>query len=107
MPNVLIAVTVFHVNLCYISTPRRDAAQWLERDNLTMSLTAVRFRTRLGAEYSENFHVSPPQCLDIVSMFCTWARHRDGNVCDAPKWLKGCMLYVELKWHTNDTVDKL
>ena len=75
MPNVLIAVTVFHVNLCYISTPRRDAAQWLERDNLTMSLTAVRFRTRLGAEYSENFHVSPP--LNVWTLFRCFVRGQD------------------------------
>ena len=59
VPNVLIAITVFHVNLCYMSTSRRDAAQWLERYSLPMSLPAVRFRTRLGAEYSEKCHVSP------------------------------------------------
>ena len=70
VPNVLIAISVFHVNLCYISTSRRDAAQWLERDSLPMSLPAVRFRTRLGAEYSEKCHVVPlsmfGHCFDVV-----------------------------------------
>ena len=77
VPNVLIAITVFHVNLCDISTAKRDVAQWLERDGLPMSLPVVRFRTRLGAGFLEKCHVSPlsmfGHCFDV--MLRTWARH--------------------------------
>ena len=59
VPNVLIAITVFHVNLCYISTAKMNVTQWLERDGLPMSLPAVRFRTRLGVGFSEKCYVSP------------------------------------------------
>ena len=34
-------------------------AQWLERGALPMSLPAVRFRIPFGAEFSEEYHVSP------------------------------------------------
>ena len=120
VPTVLIAITVLHVNLCYMSTSRRDAAQWLERDSLLMSLPVVRFQTRLGAEYSEKCHVSPlsmfehmfrccvrgqntlPSHASLVSCVKSTLLDRDSNMCDAPKWLQDCMLSVELKWHTND-----
>ena len=53
-----------------MSTSRRNAAKWLESDSLSMSLPAVRSRTRLGAEYSEKCHVSPlsmfGHCFDVV-----------------------------------------
>ena len=77
VPNVLIAETVFHGNLCDISAAKRNVAQWLERDSLPMSLPVVRLRTRLGAGFSGKFHVSPlsmfGHCFDV--MLCTWARH--------------------------------
>ena len=41
----------------------RDMAQWLERGALPMSLPALRFRTPLGARFSEKYHGSP---LSIV-----------------------------------------
>ena len=47
-------------------------AQWLEREALPMSLPAVRFRIRLGAGFSEKYHVSPlsilGHCFDVVSL---------------------------------------
>ena len=47
-------------------------AQWLERGALPMSLPAVRFRTPLGAGFSEKYHVSPlsilGHCFDVVSL---------------------------------------
>ena len=47
-------------------------AQWLERGALPMSLSAVRFRTPLGAGFSDNYHVSPlsilGNCIDVVSL---------------------------------------
>ena len=47
-------------------------AQWLERGALPMSLSAVRFRVPLGAEFSEKYHVSPlsilGHCYDVVSL---------------------------------------
>ena len=47
-------------------------AQWLERGTLPMSLPAVRFRIRLGAGFSEKYHVSPlsilAHCKDGVSL---------------------------------------
>ena len=48
-------------------------AQWLERGALPMSLSAVRFRIMLGAEFSEKYHVSPSQSWDVVKMLCPWA----------------------------------
>ena len=42
-----------------ILSAERDMAQWLERGALPMSLSAVRFRIPLGAEFSKKYHVSP------------------------------------------------
>ena len=47
-----------YFNSCKVSRYKRDMAQWLERGALPMSLSAVRFRIPLGAEFSENYHVS-------------------------------------------------
>ena len=45
-------------------------AQWLERGALLlMSLPAVRYRAPLGAGFSEKYHVSPFQSLDIVQCY--------------------------------------
>ena len=41
----------------------RDMAQWLKRGALPMSLPAVRFQIPLGAEFSEEYHVSPLSIL--------------------------------------------
>ena len=72
VPNVLIAITVFHVNLCSIFYTKEEAVQWLERDSLPMSLPAVRFRTRFGVEYLEKCHVPPlsmfGNCFDVVTV---------------------------------------
>ena len=38
-------------------------AQWFESGTLPMSLPVVRFRTPLGAGFSEKFHVSPLSIL--------------------------------------------
>ena len=54
---------------------KRDAAQWLERGALSMSLHAVQFWTPLGAEFSKKYHVSPLSILSIVSMLCFWTGH--------------------------------
>ena len=59
VPNVLIAITVFHVNLCYISTSRRDAAQWLERDSFPIVTPG------LVQNIQRNVMFLPSQCLDI------------------------------------------
>ena len=37
----------------------RDMAHWLESGALSMSLSAVRFRTPLGVGFSEKYNVSP------------------------------------------------
>ena len=46
--------------------------QWLEREALSMSLSAVRFRIHLGAGFPEKYHVSPLSilgyCFDVVSL---------------------------------------
>ena len=56
----------------YVYFIERDMAQWLERDALTMSLSAARFRSRLVAGFSEKNHVSPlsilRHCFDVVSL---------------------------------------
>ena len=50
----------------------RDMAQCLERGALSMSLPAVQFWIRLGAGFSEKYHVSPlsmlGHCFDVVSL---------------------------------------
>ena len=47
-------------------------AQWLEREALSMSLSAVRFRIQLGAGFPEKYHVSPLSilgyCFYVVSL---------------------------------------
>ena len=90
-----------------------------------MSLPAVQFRTPLGAEFSEKYHVSPllilGYCFDVVSLgkalhpqmlhltqikMSTWT-HRDDNVYDkfeAQKWPQDCMLSVVLQWHKNGQI---
>ena len=45
---------------------RREMARWLERGTLLMSLPAVRFRTPLGARFSEKYRVSP---ISIVEYY--------------------------------------
>ena len=92
-------------------------AQWLERGALPMSLPAVQFRTPLGAEFSEKYHVSLllilGYCFDVVSLgkalhprmlhltqvkMSTW-KDRDHNMYDkftAQKWLRDCMRSVVL-----------
>ena len=61
-------------------------AQWLERGSLP--LPAVWFQTPLGAAFSENYYVSPSQCLYIVSMFCPCARH----------FTFTCFIWLRCKW---------
>ena len=47
-----------------------DMGQWLERDALPISLSAVRFR--IGAKFYMTYHVSPlsilRHCFDVVSL---------------------------------------
>ena len=47
-------------------------AKWLLRDALAMSMPAVRFRTLLGAGFSEKDHVFPlsilEHCFDVMSL---------------------------------------
>ena len=47
--------------------------QWLEHGALPFSLPVVRFRTPLGARFSEKYHVSLPlsilgHCFELVSL---------------------------------------
>ena len=52
---------------CIVRGGEGGVAQWLERGALSISLAGVRFRTPLGAGFSEKYHV--------VLMLCAWVRH--------------------------------
>ena len=83
---------------------------------LSISLSAVRFRTPLGAGFSDKYHISPlsilghcfdvvslgealnPQMLHLTQVKMSTCKDRDDNVYDklnAPKWL-------QFNWHTNE-----
>ena len=69
MRYMLMMVQMLQNKLMYIFI-ERDMSQWLERDALTMSLPAARFRIRLVAGFPEKNHVSPPPSLGTLFRCC-------------------------------------
>ena len=102
-----------YISIAVNKQRERDVAHCLERGALPMSLPVARFRTPLGAGFSEKYHDYPISILryDVVSVLSSHASLDSGaneylvgqrwqcvgpyDKFNAPKLLQNCMLSVE------------